>query len=835
MTDFRAFDNYMKTHLKGKGTNNEQTNTRIGDKELSIFGGSYVIQEEEYPDFLKMYAKNVFEGGKEEYLTEKQNGNAIAVDIDFRHSFDTTSRQYTYEHIENLVYTYTNELKQMLNMTGNCEFNVFVMEKPEINRIADKQIVKDGIHLIFGLKLPHKIQVLLRERVMKKVLETELFTGIPLTNSIEDVFDLAIPTGKNNWQLYGSKKPNHSRYELTQIFHFENDPVDNEFMTTKIPLQDFNIAENIYKLSVRCHENPSFELRQSFLNTIPQEVAKEAVNKKTRVKNGDINNYDRIYFERFMEEGLLDNYSKKYETWRNIGFILKNEFKEEGWELFKEFSALDPERGEFDASRELECREHWDKWEEKPAKPLGIGTLISMVRKDHKEKYIEIHKEINNLKAKEKKESTNENNESFWKNVFNRICPEFEKDHAKIVNNSSYVKILPNRIIVMSRSQLTSAYEHMQCGVSSFGVPVGFIGKWIGFNDAIRKYDDLDIYPDESKCPPNVLNTWRPFKTELLRGEYTKHTEGLAFMLKHIHILCDNDKVVSDYMIKWFAQMIQYPAVKTINPVLISKQGAGKGSLIDWGRKMLGADKVIETTRPSRDVWGDFNGAMVNAFLVNLDELSKKEQENAEGQIKGLITNPTLWINTKGVNQYQIKSYHRFITTTNSADPVKTSEDDRRNLIIASSNELIGNKEYFDKMYEYLADENVIRTCYDYLKSIPDMENFHKIPVPKTEYHNELKQSNRSVPDLWLEDFTRANLGKTTVELSGKEIYDNFADWCSENNYKFDTTPLKFGVLLTNMKVNGICKGNHTRLGKSKIFNIELLKQNYNLGCLINI
>jgi hypothetical protein len=70
--------------------------------------------------------------------------------------------------------------------------------------------------------------------------------------------------------------------------------------------------------------------------------------------------------------------------------------------------------------------------------------------------------------------------------------------------------------------------------------------------------------------------------------------------------------------------MIQYPAVKTICPTLISKQGAGKGTLIRLLSKMIGAKKVFETRRPSRDVWGSFNGEMANAFLVNLDELSKK-------------------------------------------------------------------------------------------------------------------------------------------------------------------------------------------------------------------
>jgi hypothetical protein len=50
---------------------------------------------------------------------------------------------------------------------------------------------------------------------------------------------------------------------------------------------------------------------------------------------------------------------------------------------------------------------------------------------------------------------------------------------------------------------------------------------------------------------------------------------------------------------------------------------------------MLGSHKILETTTPSRDVWGDFNGSMCQSFLVNLNELSKHDTTDSEGKIKG--------------------------------------------------------------------------------------------------------------------------------------------------------------------------------------------------------
>jgi hypothetical protein len=51
---------------------------------------------------------------------------------------------------------------------------------------------------------------------------------------------------------------------------------------------------------------------------------------------------------------------------------------------------------------------------------------------------------------------------------------------------------------------------------------------------------------------------------------------------------------------------------------------------------MLGSHKILETTTPSRDVWGDFNGSMCQSFLVNLNELSKHDTTDNEEKIKGV-------------------------------------------------------------------------------------------------------------------------------------------------------------------------------------------------------
>jgi len=427
--------------------------------------------------------------------------------------------------------------------------------------------------------------------------------------------------------------------------------------------------------------------------------------------------------------------------------------------------------------------------------------------------------------------------------TFEYIAEEFEKTHLKIINKSIYIKHNNEDIIFLTQAQLKMSYSHLSYDVPSYngkGVYIGiisqpFINKWIGFTHDIRRKDDVDIYPNSSDCPKNIFNLWTPFAMEAFTEKYTHKQNELDFILNHIKILCNHETEVYNYFIKWIAQMIQYPHIKTIMPTLISAEGSGKGTLFKLFEKMLGHKKVFETTNPSRDIWGDFNGIMSNCFLINLNELSKKDTIDSEGKIKGLITDNSLTINEKGLPQYKIKSYHRFITTTNKEEPINTHGGDRRNLIIRSSDEKKGDFNYFTTIHNYLDDINVIKTCYEYFKNIPDMDKFKDIPIPQTEYQTNLKELSKSPIELWLNDFTRENLNKQSIELLGSEIYNLFINWCLNNGIKYEIDSRKLGVRLTNMNISGINRGKHTKKGETKIFNFDLLQKYFEIGCILHV
>jgi hypothetical protein len=145
-------------------------------------------------------------------------------------------------------------------------------------------------------------------------------------------------------------------------------------------------------------------------------------------------------------------------------------------------------------------------------------------------------------------------------------------------------------------------------------------------NDKIKKYDYMDIYPKASLCPPNVYNIWQPFIMEKFTETYVKKDVELKFILNHIRMLSDNDDIVTDFVIKWIAQMIQLTEVKSYVLTFMSNEGAGKGRLMELFSRMMRESKIHESSTPSRDIWGSFNGLMSDSqisLLYNLDQVRK--------------------------------------------------------------------------------------------------------------------------------------------------------------------------------------------------------------------
>lgn len=275
------FIDFLKNHqiIKEKdGTTSSNvslpTNTRIGEKTLQIYGGSYNINDDEYPLFLELYYNEIFLNKKKEYLTEKQleKDGPILVDLDLRFSLETKNRIYTEEHIEDLLNLYLEKLKDIYEFDDETKFPIYVFEKSNIKKDEKKNLVKDGIHIIIGIQSDHDMQQLLRKEIVTGI--EEIWGDFPIINTWDEVLDEGISKGHTNWQLYGSTKPGNEAYNLTKVYEIGYDTTDNEFTgLTPLKTNDLNIKNIFPKLSARYKNNPAIFYKNSFITRLQNAIS----------------------------------------------------------------------------------------------------------------------------------------------------------------------------------------------------------------------------------------------------------------------------------------------------------------------------------------------------------------------------------------------------------------------------------------------------------------------------------------------------------------------------------------------------------------------------------
>ena len=354
------------------------------------YGGSYTIPDDKYNEFMDLYNKEVFEENKEAYLTEKHKEfSPILIDLDFRFSMDKSERQYGDEFIVNYLKWFMKEARELLDIKGHIE--IFVLEKTKPKIDSDKNIVKDGIHIMIPklLTLP-MIQYILRYKMINNTEISEMLSELGITNSIEDVIDICV-IEKNNWQMFGSRKPNCEAYKLTQIYESFNTNlkrVDEDKYSTR-KLLDLMSIRNKYKKDLTLIRDDKHEMITSMYNEIPQteRIKKQQRpvirNKKkkspSRINTNFNENLDKI--KKIIDILSIDR-AENYNDWQNLGWCLHN-IDDRLLPIWIQFSKKSTK------FKDGECEQDWPYMDNQG---LGLGTLYMWAKEDNPEKYAEITK-----------------------------------------------------------------------------------------------------------------------------------------------------------------------------------------------------------------------------------------------------------------------------------------------------------------------------------------------------------------------------------------------------------------------------------------------------------
>ena len=595
--------------------------------------------------------------------------------------------------------------------------------------------------------------------------------------------------------------------------------------------------------------------------------------------------------QEFIDTHTKPKDAKPYTTWRNTIFKIYNKYGRTplGLKMAKYFSAKDKKNyaesnvvlfwNNIDPKKIAFCEFGLSEIQLKVQKEEMKRVLFETLEQDklekkrlkeqqQLEKQKKMEEEKNQKKTEKKtgkdeqeeqKRKKNESNEekslSSYKEAFEALKAEFEKENFKVVQNSCFVQETfdeehNRKLIQRNTTELTVAFSHLIIKYKGWEddkeveKAVPFVPMWIKCEN-IRRYDRMDCYPDMAKCPPTCFNIWTPFEMERYNDtplvDSADVREGVAFLRNHLSIMCDHEPDTLLEFEKWLAQMIQFPDTKTHMPIFQSNEGSGKGSFVQLTSKILGPSKVFLTADPEEYIWGRFNNIMETTFLVFFDEISKQMTGSGIDKIKNLITEPTISIQHKGKGAYRMKSFHRFAGLTNAWDGGMTiSKGSRRFLMCKMSDEKKGVMEYWTHFYALLENLDVLRGFYNYYKT---MEVTRTLPPPKpTEFALELQKLSVDVPTLWVKDLVAdAKVNKSTylannkteykivndeyvIELMGKRSCELLMEWCKDNGYpKYETNPTKLGVFLKTKKWAGLIKGRETKYGDTRYYRVETL------------
>jgi len=288
----------------------------------------------------------------------------------------------------------------------------------------------------------------------------------------------------------------------------------------------------------------------------------------------------------------------------------------------------------------------------------------------------------------------------------------------------------------------------------SFEIPCGDKSKIVNpfdlWLDSIDRKDvDKIVFNPKNNCKSNEFNIWKGFKIKPTgTGDETK----IKKWLHHIkHIWANDDDETYNYMLNWFAKILQQPWKKNnICLVLHSIEGVGKSFILDMIGEIIG-DEYYYSTSSLKHILGEFNGDAEGKILVNLNETNWGGDKKMVGSFKEFITESSIVINKKGIQSYKIDNYANTLITTNEEWIVNINDNDRR-FNLRECN----NIKYDPSYYKEIAKTD-LQEIANFLYS-RDISNYDSRIFTKSELHKEQVEKNMDSVELFWKSILEGNI-----------------------------------------------------------------------------
>jgi len=371
-----------------------------------------------------------------------------------------------------------------------------------------------------------------------------------------------------------------------------------------------------------------------------------------------------------------------------------------------------------------------------------------------------------------------------------RMKGEFEREHAYYRPGNAIVEMGKYGLQTFTLEHANEAFNHLL--IDDEKNPL-FITRWR--KDPKRRIVERLVMkenPDEDELSIFRGLHYKTIGCEIdttTRQKYEEHFKDL------LSCACGDDKIASDYVLGWFANMIQNPLSTTVGTCLLfysRTQGTGKDTLLKIMMSIIG--KTHSAHHPnSGSFWEKHTVLSSTAIFEYVEDAGADYLTEANiGEFRGRITSTLRSYNPKNKTPYQVDNKTHHCASTNV--PFKLEDSDRRIFPLNASTRLVTQD--WERVYNLIEQPEYIQTIGEYLENY-SLGGWTARPLPETAYRTDVKEASYSSEQLFLGSLEK------NVEYSLEELFRSYRLFCLNRELPYCHSALSLGRKL--VPYYGVC------------------------------
>ena len=263
---------------------------------------------------------------------------------------------------------------------------------------------------------------------------------------------------------------------------------------------------------------------------------------------------------------------------------------------------------------------------------------------------------------------------------------------------------------------------------------------WYSSNHA-KRFEHVMCDPSYG-TPPEVYNTFQGFnrtiEEEAKRWGETEPNNIApcrAWLDLVFANICENDQRIFNYVLDWFAHMIQFPAKKpAVAIVMCGPPGCGKGLCAQALLNIIGQPHAKQVG--AGDLTGNYNSIIIDCVFVFADEsIASRDQEGAN-RLKLLVTETSMVRKEKYVSDRNVQVFQHLLVASNDKNAINYQHGERRFMVLDCKDRLAPpftqmHQQVMNGVVAVLNDTKAMGCLLNYLRA-RDLNKFEVRDFPNT-------------------------------------------------------------------------------------------------------